>query len=175
MLLRATVSLDRDDVKAAKADFRAAAAIAPQIMLADQGIELRLQIALKENRMADAINDAKLLMDREPDNLFRSMRLASLYSIDKRPRKAIDLLSGLLQKEPENVGILRSRGDAYLSVGDHAAAIADYESAISAMGKVDSKSSTEQEIAEASGLYNNLAWVMSTSTNDAVRNGISSG
>ncbi|KAA1262473.1 tetratricopeptide repeat protein [Rubripirellula obstinata] len=171
LLLRATVALDRDDVKAAKADFRAAAAIAPQIMGADQGIELRLQIALKENRMADAINDAKLLVDREPDNLFRRMRLASLYSIDKRPRKAIELLTSLLQKEPENVAALRSRGDAYLSVGDHAAAIADYESAISALGKVDAENSTQTQIDEASGLYNNLAWVLSTSPNDAVRNG----
>ena len=171
LLLRATVSLDRDDVKAAKADLRAATALAPQIMGSDQGIELRLQIALKENRMADAINDAKVLADRDPDNLFRRMRLASLYSIDKRPRMAIELLTGLLQKEPENVAILRSRGDAYLSVGDHAAAIADYESAISAFGKVDPENSSEQEISEASGLYNNLAWVMSTSTNDSVRNG----
>jgi tetratricopeptide (TPR) repeat protein len=171
LLLRATVSLDRDDVKAAKADFRAAAAIAPQIMATDQGIELRLQIALKENRMADAINDAKLLVDRDPENLFRRMRLASLYSIDERPRKAIEVLTNLLQKEPENVGILRSRGDAYLSVGDHAAAIADYESAISSFGKVDAENSTQAQIEEASGLYNNLAWVLSTSPNDKVRNG----
>jgi tetratricopeptide (TPR) repeat protein len=171
LLLRATVSLDRDDVKSAKADFRAAAAIAPQIMGADQGIELRLQIALKENRMADAINDAQLMVDRDPKNLFRRMRLASLYSIDKRPRKAIELLTGLLQEEPDNVALLRSRGDAYLSVGDHATAIADYESAIAAIGIVDAENSSSQEIDEASGLYNNLAWVLATSPNDTVRNG----
>lgn len=171
LLLRATVALDRDDVKAAKADFRAAATIAPQIMAADQGIELRLQIALKENRMADAINDAKLLMDRLPKDPFRRLRLASLYSIDKRPRKAIELLTNLLEEIPENVAALRSRGDAWLSVGDHAKAIADYESAIAAIGKVTLESSTESEIDEAAGLYNNLAWVLATSPKDDVRSG----
>jgi tetratricopeptide (TPR) repeat protein len=171
LILRATVALDRDDVKAAKADFRAAATIAPQIMAADQGIELRLQIALKENRMADAINDAKLLMDRQPRDPFRRLRLASLYSIDQRPRKAIELLSNLLEEIPENVSALRSRGDAWLSVGDHAKAIADYESAIAAIGKVTLESSTESEIDEAAGLYNNLAWVLATSPKDDVRSG----
>ena len=171
LLQRASIALERDDVKSAKADFRAATALAPQILGADQGVELRLQIALKENRMADAINDAKLLVQRDEKNVFRRMRLASLYSIDKRPRKAIDLLSSILQEAPDNVPVLRSRGDALLSVGDHGSAIDDYEKAISALGNIDPAEATTREIDEASGLYNNLAWVLATSPNDSVRNG----
>jgi tetratricopeptide (TPR) repeat protein len=171
LMQRAALALDRDDVKSAKADFAAALEIEPRIEMADEAIELRLQIAIAENRMADAINDAQLLVDKDPENAFRRLRLASLYSIDKRPRKAIDVLSAILKDDPKNVAVLRSRGDALLSVGDHSGAIDDYEAAISSIGNLDMKTANESEKAEASGLYNNLSWVLATSPNASVRNG----
>ncbi len=171
LLQRSLLSLDRDDVKSAKADFAAALEIEPRIAGADEGIELRLQIALVEKRYVDAINDAQLLVDKDPDNLLRRLRLASLYSIDERPRKAIDILSGILQDDPKNVAVLRTRGDALLSVGDHAGAIDDYEKAIESIGNLDVEEADDQVKVEASGIYNNLAWVLATSPNDSVRNG----
>ena len=171
LIQRSMLAIERDDIKEAKADFREALRIAPVIINAEECVELRLQIALKENRLADAINDAKLLMERKPEDNFRRLRLATLYTIDKRPRKAIDLMSEILQDDPDNVAVLRSRGDALLSVGDHTEAIADYESAIAALGEVDPETAAQREIREASGLYNNLAWVLSTSPNDSIRNG----
>lgn len=171
LMQRAALALDRDDVKSAKADFAAALEIEPRIEMADEAIELRLQIAIAENRMADAINDAQLLVDKDPENAFRRLRLASLYSIDNRPRKAIDVLTAILKDDPKNVAVLRTRGDALLSVGDHSSAIDDYEAAISAIGNLDMDTADEAEKAEASGLYNNLSWVLATSPNDSVRNG----
>ncbi len=135
LVQRADIAVDRDDLKSAKEDLRSALRIAPQIANADQVIALRTRIAIQENRLADAINDAILLAEREPDDVFRKLRLASLYSLDKRPRKAIEVLTGVLENDPKNTSVLRSRGDALLSVGDHAAAIKDYESAIKALGQ----------------------------------------
>ncbi len=171
LLQRAEIALDRDDVKSAKEDFRAALSLAPQIGDADQVVALRSRIALAENRIADAINDAQLLADRYPDNVFNRLRLASLYSLDKRPRKAIDILSSVLESDPKNVAVLRSRGDALLSVGDHSAAIVDYEAAVEAIGNIELIEADDQQKREAAGVYNNLSWVLATSPNDSVRDG----
>jgi tetratricopeptide (TPR) repeat protein len=171
LLQRAEVALDRDEIKSAKEDFRAAQQIAPQIMNLDQAILLRSRIALQENRLTDAINDAKLLAERNPEDIFRRLRLATLYSLDKRPRLAIDVLTEILESDPKNSSVLRSRGDALLSVGDHAAAIADYEKAIESLGNIEMVEADAEQKAEAAGIYNNLSWVLSTSPNEAVRNG----
>lgn len=170
LLQRAELALDREDVKSAKEDLRAALKAAPGIINADATIALRAQIAVEENRLPDAINDAKLLVDRNPEDLFRRLRLANLYTIDKRPRKAIDVLSSALNIDPKNAMILRSRGDALLSVGDHAGAIDDYETAISSLGNID-ESADDRQKAEAAGAYNNLSWVLSTSPIESVRDG----
>ena len=170
LLQRAELSLDRDDVKAAKADFRAALQAAPQIINAEATIALRSRIALQENRLADAINDAQLLLDARPGDLFRRLRLATLYSLDNRPRKAIDIYTSVLQEDPKNAAVLRSRGDALLSVGDHSAAVDDYEKAINALGAIKADAD-ERTKTEAAGISNNLAWVLATSPTDAVRDG----
>lgn len=171
LMQRAALSLDRDDVKSAKADYAAALEIEPRIEGIDEAIELTLQIAIAENRMADAINAAQLLSERAPDDLFRRLRLASLYTMDERPRKAIDVLTSILADDPRNVPVLRSRGDALLSVGDHTAAIDDYEMAVESMGKIEADNASLQEKSEASGIYNNLSWVLATSPNDSIRDG----
>ena len=171
LLQRAEVALDRDDVKSAKEDFRTATQVAPQILNLEMVIGLRSRIALVENRLADAINDAQLLAERNPTSMFHRLRLASLYTMDNRPRKAIDVLSELLQSDPGNVAALRSRGDALLSVGDHKKAIADYESAVESVGKLEFETADEFQKQEAAGIYNNLSWVLATSPNDSVRDG----
>jgi len=171
LLQRAEVALDRDDIKSAKEDFRSATQVAPQILNLEMVIGLRSRIALLENRLADAINDAQLLADRNPNNTFHRLRLASLYTMDNRPRKAIEVLSDLLQADPGNVPALRSRGDALLSVGDHKKAIEDYEAAVDSVGEVEFETADEFQKQEAAGIYNNLSWVLATSPNDSVRDG----
>ena len=171
LLQRAEVALDRDDIKSAKEDFRSATQVAPQILNLEMVIGLRSRIALLENRLADAINDAQLLADRNPNNTFHRLRLASLYTMDNRPRKAIEVLSDLLQADPGNVPALRSRGDALLSVGDHKKAIEDYEAAVDSVGEIEFETADEFQKQEAAGIYNNLSWVLATSPNDSVRDG----
>lgn len=171
LVLRAELALDRDDVKSAKDDLRTALQAVPRIADSEAVIGLRSRIAMEENRIADAINEIQSLVDRDPTDVYYRLRLASLYSLDKRPRKAIDILSALLEADPKSVAVLRSRGDALLSVGDHSSAIEDYEAAVGAIGNIELIEPNAQQIAEAAGIYNNLSWVLCTSPNESVRDG----
>ena len=169
LLQRAELSLENEDVAAAKADLQAAMNAAPQLAGNVKALALKAQIAIVENRVSDAINTIQTLADQFPDEPFWQLRLATLYTMDSRPRQAIDVLSGVLRRDPDNVAILRSRGDALLSVGDHSSAIDDYERAIRALGNFEKISGNPALKEEASGLFNNLAWVLSTSPVDSVR------
>ncbi|MEO1530233.1 MAG: tetratricopeptide repeat protein, partial [Planctomycetota bacterium] len=163
LLQRAEIALSRNDIQSAKDDLRAAERIDRRVAGAEQAIFVRCLIAIEEGRMADAINEMKTLVTRDPSNQERRLQLANLYIQDERPRKAVEMLNAVIDADPQNVGALRSRGDALLSVGDHADAIKDYESAIAAAG--------EDERYDVSGLMNNLAWVLATSPNDDIRDG----
>lgn len=164
LLQRAEISVARKNLQAAKDDLRAAEQIAPGVSAAEQAIFVRCLIAIEEGRMADAINEMKTLIDRDPSNDGRKLQLANLYIQDERPRQAIEVLSSILDRDPTNVSVLRSRADAYLSVGDHDKAILDYERAI----KVAGDDATNYDL---SGILNNLAWVLATSPKDEIRDG----
>tara|TARA_R110002049_G_scaffold305056_3_gene501112 strand:+ start:71676 stop:73403 length:1728 start_codon:yes stop_codon:yes gene_type:complete len=172
LLQRSEISVIRGDVQSAKSDLRSAIRIAPQIQETDQAIFVGCLIAIEEGRMAEAINDMKKLVERDPANSTRLQQLANLYLQDNRPRMAIETLSTILDRDPRNESVLRSRADSYLSVGDHAAAIADYEKALTVIGNDDeSVEPGSRESLERSGILNNLAWVLATSPNDSVRDG----
>ncbi len=155
MLLRAEVRLVQDKLLESREDAERVLSIQPNLIL---GIMLRSRISAMEKKYAAAIEDMDLLLENDPTNLDYKMQLALYHSLDERPRKAAKLLTEVLEVEGDNWRALRSRGDAYLSVGDHAKAIADYRKAM------------ELE-PEESGILNNLAWVLSTSPDDEVRNG----
>ncbi len=119
-------------------------------------ILLRSRIAASEKRFGAAIIDVKKLLHSDPKNEEYRLVLAMYLVADKRPRQAIELLDNVIADNENNADALRSRGDALLSVGKHAEAVADYEKAL----KLDPKDT---------GVLNNLAWVLATSKNDKVR------
>ncbi len=162
LLQRAEIALSRKDVKSAKRDLKSATEIAPQVAEVEQGIVVRCLIAVEEGRMADAINDMKILVERDPTSIPRQLQLANLYLKDERPRQAIETLTEVLDREPKNAAVLRMRADARLSTGEHAEAVKDYELA----AKV-----AEEDDIDLPGILNNLAWVLATSPNDDLRNG----
>jgi tetratricopeptide (TPR) repeat protein len=123
-------------------------------------------LAAQKEKFGEAIADIQLLLQTDPTNLEYRLQLATYFVGDKRPRKAIELLTSVIDGFPEQLDdeqketkadSLRSRGDALLSVGKHAEAVADYDEAM----KLDPKDT---------GVLNNLAWVLATSTDDKVRN-----
>jgi tetratricopeptide (TPR) repeat protein len=171
LIMRAENAIIRKDLGAAKADMKAAEELAPKLKESDQWISMRAQIAIAEQRLVDAINSAKQLVDRNPEDVKRHMFLANLYAIDKRPRKAIEVYSEWLTDNPKDSNVRRQRGDILLSVGDHAAAIEDYERVVQTLGNVEEVESTDAQKTAAAGAYNNLSWVLATSPNDSVRDG----
>jgi len=159
LLMRAEILMQKGEMKEAKADVKKALAIEPGSV---QGIFMRSLVASDEGRLADAINDMLLLVSEVPENVGFAMQLANLYQLDERPRKAIEVISGVIEREPENWRALRTRADARLSVAEHAKAVEDYEKALAA---------EPDDPQGKSGVLNNLAWVLSTSPVEAVRNG----
>ncbi len=162
LLQRAEISLGRRDIKSAKRDLNEAIRVEPRVADSVAAVRVRCYIAVEEGRLADAINDMNLIVQANPDDAFWILQLANLYLQDKRPRKAIELATGVLKRDPENVSALRTRADTLLGLGDHAAAIKDYERAIKV--GIDNP-------ALRSGVLNNLAWVLATSPKDDLRDG----
>jgi len=123
---------------------------------------LKMDIAIQEKRVGDAIAELERLVQFNPENRLLLMQLASMYQMDDRPRKALRIADRLISAEQTDWQALRLRGDIRLALGQHAEAIADYEEAV--------KNIPEDE-EDLSGVLNNLSWVLSTSPEDSVRNG----
>ncbi|WP_236010536.1 tetratricopeptide repeat protein [Candidatus Laterigemmans baculatus] len=171
LLLRAEAKLREEDIAAAKADVDAALAVQPGNV---RGIYLRSLIAAQEERYADAINDMQLLAQSQPENSIWSLQLGNFYQLDQRPRKAIDAATAILDRRPSHWQARRLRGDAYLSVNEHAKAIEDYEAALKTKATPDAEAALDPDAMSKtarSGLLNNLAWVLSTTPKDDLRNG----
>lgn len=154
LLMRAQVYSSLKEPEKAKADVEKAIRIDPN---SENAIRMRSAVAAQEKRFADAIADISLLLQGDPTNEENRLLLASYYVADKRPRKAIELITKIIEENDKNAEALRARGDALLSVGKHAEAIADYDKALA----IDPNDT---------GVLNNLAWVLATSPDDNVRN-----
>ena len=157
------------------------------------GVFMRAAIAAREKRYADAIADMELLVRAFPTRERYVRQLAGYYQLDDRPRLAIRLLDEAIKNKKDSWRALRMRGDARLSVGEHAEAIEDYEKAIAIVEKssgkpkpepdADAKKESDADAEESqsddagaekeehAGLLNNLAWVLATSPKDDVRDG----
>lgn len=162
LLQRAEISLGRGDVQAAKRDLEEAIRVQPRVAESVAAVRVRCYIAVEEGRIADAIHDMNLIVQANPEDTFWVLQLASLYLQDDRPSKAIELASGVLQRDAKNISALRIRADTRLNLGQHAEAIEDYEAALTA-GIDDPR--------QHSGVLNNFAWVLATSPKDELRNG----
>ncbi len=155
MMFRAELHLFRNDTKAARADVDRALQVRPGLVL---GIIMRSRVNAAEERYDDAIRDVELLIQNDPRNVDYKLQVAAYYNADDRPRKAIKLLTEIVEEDKANWRALRSRGDALLSIGKHEEAIQDFNRAL-------------ELNPEESGLLNNLAWVLATSPEDKLRNG----
>jgi tetratricopeptide (TPR) repeat protein len=163
LLMRSRLNAADGKHEEAKADIEKALRISPDL---PQAILMRSMLAAQKDKFGEAIADIQLLLQTDPTNVEYRLQLATYMVGDKRPRKAIDVLTAIIEGLGENLDAdqketksdaLRARGDAQLSVGKHADAIKDYDEAL-------------KLTPDDTGVLNNLAWVLATSPEDGVRN-----
>jgi len=155
LLMRASVLQEMNQSEKALADVDRALKLQPGLEIAKR---LRVAILAGGGKFGEAIAEMEGLLKSRPDDEENQLQLAMLYSADERPAKAASIYSKLLARKPDHFAALRGRGDAFLGLGKHAEAIADYENAYRLRPK-------------DSALLNNFAWVLATSPVDALRNG----
>lgn len=121
-----------------------------------QAIRAKALLLAGNGKIAEAIGGLEALQKTGKDEV--QLQLGLLYAANNQTQKAIETFTEVLKREPSNFSALTSRADAYLRVGKHREAIADYEAALKLR-------------ADSSHVLNNLAWVLATSPDDKVRNG----
>ncbi|MGD9635098.1 MAG: tetratricopeptide repeat protein [Pirellulales bacterium] len=155
LLLRANLYYQLKDNEAALKDADAAIKANPQLLVAHL---LQAEILVAENRIDEAIANLEKIVPLAPNQTRLLEPLATFYLVGGQPRKSIETFTKVLEAEPENFRALRFRGDANLNIGNHAAAVSDFDEAL----KLDG---------DDEGLLNNFAWVLATSPDDKVRDG----
>ncbi len=124
----------------------------------EEAIKLHALLAAGSGRIDQAISDLEELNIETPNDAELMLQLALFYAADKQPQKAVDTYGEVIAKDPKNWMAYRGRADAYLSLGKQLDALADYEAALKLRP-------------DDSGILNNLAWLLGTSTVEQVRNG----
>ncbi len=122
------------------------------------GTELRASILASLGQFGEAAQDIATLVKRDPSNILLKLQQAIYLNAAGESRKSIELFTEILQQDPENGVACRGRADAYLNVGAHKEALADYEVAV-------------KKAEDDSGILNNFAWVLATSPDDSLRDG----
>jgi len=155
LLLRAGVYQQKGEKDKALADADRAIHLKPDLPVA---IRTRAMLLAENEQFDEATKELEKLRKLDPKDMLTLLQLAMLYGAQKQSGKAIETYNALLAEQPDEWRALRGRGDAYLNVGKHAEAIADYEKAIKLQPK-------------DSGILNNFAWVLATSPDDKLRDG----
>lgn len=155
LIHRSEAYLNNKQYDEALADIETVIKANPDLPLA-RGLKAQTLASLE--RFPEAIAELKKMTeDEEPQPEFQ-LQLALYHLFAKQPREAIAAYTELLEKDDDNFTALRGRADAYLNIGEHAKAIADFKKALEAAP-------------DESGMLNNYAWVLATSPDDDVRDG----
>jgi tetratricopeptide (TPR) repeat protein len=155
LVLRARIHQQAGDTERAAADLERVLSKHPDHPAA---IELRGLIAAERNDYPAAIRDFRKLVAQKPDDAVLVGQLGMLYLAAKQPRQAIKRFSRSIELDEKNFASWRGRSDAEISIGDHKAARADLEKAMELQP-------------DDSGVLNNLAWLLATSPDEAIRDG----
>lgn len=132
--------------------------VGPQPQLLALRATAYLQAEQKEKAMADIEQAMNQLDEPDQGDAITMLRLGFVLASAQEHRQAIEVYNKVLQAEANNAPAIEARGDAYLNIGEHATAIEDYNKALALDPDSDH-------------VLNNLAWVLATSPDDAVRNG----
>ena len=120
-------------------------------------LEIKGLIAAERENYPEAIRTFRKLVQLNRDDPVTLSQLGMLYLAAKQPREAIRRFTKAIDIDADSFPSRRGRSDAEISIGDHAAALTDLEKA-HALKPDDT------------GILNNLAWLLATSPDDAIRN-----
>ena len=169
---RAEVNYDKGDMEAAAKDYGKTRQLQPNLPT----IILQRMMIRSQNNTDKSIAEVEKFLkldeleakasNRSIDPEYR-LQQAATFTLLKKNKKVVELITPLFESldsasESARTRDLRfvarrTRADAYLSLGEHLKAIEDYKKAKGIRAKDD-------------GVLNNLAWVLSTSPKDGVRN-----
>jgi tetratricopeptide (TPR) repeat protein len=158
LLLRAAAHQQLGDKKRALADVDKVLELRPGL---PQALRARAALAAGEGDFEEAIADLEKAVEEAPQDAETLLQLGLFYSAPgptKDLEKAIESFSAAIEADPKLALAWQSRGDIYISTGRHEEALADYEEAL----KLDAKST---------GVLNNMAWLLSTSPDEKLRDG----
>jgi tetratricopeptide (TPR) repeat protein len=152
---RARIRAMKGDFPAALADVELAMKLQPGSV---QALLLHASLLGTTGKHDQALAELNVLRQVMPDSPEILLQVATLYQATKQHDKAIAAFDELIADDPANILALRGRADTFLNQGKQAEAVAGYEQAL----KVDPADT---------GVLNNLAWVLATSPDDALRDG----
>lgn len=187
---RAQLHLSQSDSAAALADLNRALSLRPRFV---EALQLRANQSLRSGQHQRALDDLDMLVRVRPTNrsvaAARGRLLAQLKQLDAqiealetqlageavrttelrlelaplyvqagKPKQALAMYSRVLAQHPQLADVHFARGDVYITTGQRAEAKADYEQALKSLPNDPT-------------LLNNLAWLLCTSPDDALRDG----
>jgi tetratricopeptide (TPR) repeat protein len=165
IFLRARLFAQMEDSKSARQDVDAV------LDIEEENIEARLfsaELAMVDKDFERAVQDYKTLVPRfaegTPQREEVLRKLAIAYWQGKQIRLALRTLDQVIRANAGNWEAHRLKGEIYLGQGDHAEAVVAYDKALRLMPD-------ETDVGAQSNLLNNFAWILATSTDDAVRDG----
>ncbi len=159
MLLKSRILLDQKQFDEALTTVNSVLDLKPGLVSA---IQLRSFIYAGQEKHDKAIAEMQKLVDFAPDQIGFQVNLAMFYNAAKKSDDAIKIYDRILEEDADLEIAVRGRADAFLSLGEHAKAIEDYERAIEIQ---DEKNEPD------AGTVNNLAWVLATSPKPEIRDG----
>ncbi len=164
MMLRARVYQEMGDTEKAKTDIESAFQSKAD---SNEPSSVRALLFAGDGELKHGIEDLEALRKLAPKNLELLMQLGLLYVADKRNQQGVEVFTQVLAEDGKRWSALRDRGDGYLNLGKHAEAIED----LTAAAKLHPVADDAKLKASRAGILNNLAWVLSTSPDDKLRDG----
>ncbi|MCL2347035.1 MAG: tetratricopeptide repeat protein [Planctomycetaceae bacterium] len=159
LLQRAKLYTDKKDYDSAMRDVESTLRLAADLPeLEAMALGAKLTVLCEQKKYAEALNILKNLPEEKRNRPGYQLMLTQVYVSANANAKALEVIDGLLKDQPDSPELQRFRADILLSLGRHKESVDIYKKLLEKNDK-------------DSGVYNNYAWVLATSTDDSLRDG----